>query len=227
MNYDIIVWLDYEVYIMKEIDYKEKLLLDEAYLSEEEKLQRIVLSKNRTNVRDTFQLYSYLVNSYSSECLQGYMYFNICPLNNSSNYIGTYVNPEFRRGGIAQLLNAYWIRFCLENDIVNLKTIKRQRKPFLVYMLKKYSFEVANISQYEGRSIHICKKNEGEKKALLFDSSLQKELFLTGKIYRDDNYCILDSLGEYEKIDKVLLNHTYYIEDTDKAYQKSLSIRKK
>lgn len=206
------------------MEISKDIVLDE-WITDDGKVQQMILKKNPMPGKESFQIYCYLVDFDGSSKLQGYMYFFITPDCNTANYTGTYVNPAFRRCGIAKKLMATWIKFCLENGIEDLKTIKRQRKPFLLYTLKGYSFDVKNKELYEGRSIHICEK-EG-RKALLFDDAAAKTIFLNSKIYMDDSYLVLDDLEDYHILDKVVLNHTYYLSDGNVAYQKSLKeIRK-
>ena len=90
--------------------------------------------------------------------------------------------------------------------------------------MKKYSFEINNIDYYLGQSIHICQKDD-RRKYLFFDNKRQEYDFYHGKIYRGDNYLILDSMDGAIELDKVLLNHTYYLQDRDVAYQKSISVK--
>ncbi len=144
---------------------------------------------------------------------------------NSASYIGTYVNPMYRGEGVAQLLNATWISFCLENDIEVLKTSRHQRKPFLIYLLKGYSFEISNLTKYAGRSIHICRRDEDLKKYLLFESMQQRKLFEASKISEHDNYEILDSLGDARILDRVLLNQMYLATDNDRVYSKAKDVK--
>lgn len=88
-------------------------------------------------------------------------------------------------------------------------------------MLKEYSFELKRKELYEGRSIHICEKNGS--KALLFDDASMKKIFLNSKIYQDDSYVVLDHLGDYRALDRVILNHRYFLTNGNAAYQKSLN----
>ena len=60
---------------------------------------------------------------------------------------------------------------------------------------------------------------------MFFDNKRQEYDFYHGKIYRGDNYLILDSMDGALELDKVLLNHTYYLQDRDAAYQKNISVK--
>lgn len=209
---------------MELIGYEDKKIVDEFFLNDEQKLERVVLTKHKTSSRDAYQLYCYLVDYDGNETLQGYMYFNVCPTKDGSNYIGTYVNPKYRNRGIANYLNSVWIKYCLENGLECLKTIKRQRKPYILYMLKGYTFEINNKDLYDNRSIHICRDREGSK-FLLFDNEEEKRRFMSSTICLDGNYRVLDSLEDGEELDRVILNHKYTLEDNDKAYNLASSIR--
>lgn len=209
---------------------QEELCLDsdgvviDEFINSRGQVQQIVLRKHQTNARCNYQFYCYLIDCRGDKKLQGYMYFTLQSDTKSSNYIGTYVDYPFRGQGVAQLLHSNWIQFCLEHDFLHLKTQKRQRKPFALYLLKKYSFEINNIDYYLGQSIHICQKDD-RRKYLFFDNKRQEYDFYHGKIYRGDNYLILDSMDGAIELDKVLLNYTYYLQDRDVAYQKSISVK--
>lgn len=173
----------------------------------------------------------YFIKAYKLEndCLicQGYIYFYIDKKNKSSTYIGTKVKEEYRNKGVASLLTSSWIKFCLDNDIYNLNTNKKQRKPFLLYMLKTYSFELDDVNKYASSkfNIHICKKEDEFIKYLFFENLRQKENFMRGKIYLADNYQVLDEMDQNtQKLDTILLSNIYYVQDNDFAYDKSAKV---
>ena len=122
----------------------------------------------------------------------GYIYFYLDKTSKTSSYIGTYVKPEYRSIGLASLLTAYWIKICLEDGYEFLTTNKTQRKPYLLYILKKCSFEIDNPEQYDlsKYTIHICKDNHNQR-VLLFKSDKFARSFQSGKIYQGDDYKIL------------------------------------
>lgn len=158
---------------------------------------------------------------------QGYIYFYLNLIERKSNFIGLFVKPEYRNEGIAQLLISYWIRFCLDNGIYNLDTIKQQRKPFILYLLKKFKFELLNIKAYETspHTINICKCESIKEKCLFFKNPKQRETFKNSKININDNYFILDSITENtEVLDQVLLSTLYVSKDDETAYTKSLKL---
>ena len=103
-----------------------------------------------------------------------------------------YVKPEFRSNGLSTLLISIWVQICLENGFSNLETISNQRKPFTIYALKKYGFELKDLSQYEAsnRRIYICKNSQiptDYGKYLLFESDEQKLKFIDSTIAEADD----------------------------------------
>lgn len=122
----------------------------------------------------------------------GYIYFYLDSTSRKSSYIGTYVKPEYRSIGLASLLTAYWIKTCLDEGYDFLTTNKNQRKPYLLYILKKYFFEIDDTKKYQlsKHTIHICRDNE-DKKVLLFKNKVMARNFQRGKIYSGDDYRIM------------------------------------
>lgn len=122
----------------------------------------------------------------------GYIYFYLDSASKTSSYIGTYVKPEYRSLGLASLLTAYWIKICLDEGYDFLTTNKTQRKPYLLYILKKVHFEIDDPERYRlsKHTIHICKDGEGQR-FLLFKSDDIARRFQSGKIYRGDDYRIM------------------------------------
>lgn len=161
---------------------------------------------------------------------QGYLYFYLDKELKSSDFIGIYVKPEYRNTGLASLLVSTWIQFCLNNGYNFLGTNRKQRKPFLLYLLKTYGFEIiqANVYETEKNVIDICKSQEDNNKYLHFKNPLQGELFSKGKIAKEDNYCIIKNLSpEYIYLDSVILSFPYNIVDEEKANTKSIITIKK
>lgn len=129
----------------------------------------------------------------------GYIYFYLDSTSKTSSYIGTYVKPMYRSLGLASLLTAYWIKICLDGGYEFLTTNKKQRKPYLLYILKKVCFEIDDPKMYDlsKHTIHICKDNDGQR-FLLFKSDAFAMGFKSGKIYSGDDYKImlLDDLNK-------------------------------
>lgn len=212
---------------IEKVDYNKKLLLLKD-LENTDYNQRLYIEKSFCKQSNSEQ---YFIKIYKLEnnilICQGYIYFYVDKENKSSTYIGTRVKEEYRNKGIASLLTSSWIKFCLDNDIYNLNTNKKQRKPFLLYMLKTYSFELDDVDKYDTSrfNIHICKKEDEFTKYLLFDNMRQKETFMNGKIYLADNYQVLDQLNSgTQKLDTILLSNIYYVQDNEFAYDKSVKV---
>lgn len=195
-------------------------------------IERLYLKKTHSKAenKDYYFLNLYTITPNGEMLCQGYMYFGLNVPKNQAKFIGVYVRPEYRSQGYASLLIAEWIKLCLDSDIYDLKVNKKQRKPFILYLLKKYEFELANINEYNTSPyvIHICRDLSSNFKYLLFDSEKQKEGFSNGKIMRYDDYHIIEQLTDgIEEVDKVLLSRPHILTDENQAYVKSLKYIRK
>lgn len=172
------------------------------------------------------------------EIQQAFLYFYLDISNRTSRFIGIAVKNEYRNMNIASLLVSLWIDFCFNNGIEEIKLATRQRKPFILYLLKTYGFEVADISLYDTRDdvITICRKKDDDRnhKGLLFKDPMHEAIFKKTNVFKADNYLILDSLDNAIKLDNIILplqdwkrNHVDYdIQDltvTQKRVEKVLS----
>ena len=96
---------------------------------------------------------------------------------------------------MGSFLIASWIDFCLNNGYEMLGVNKKQRKPFLLYMLKKYGFEVPDLTEYYTRNdiVTICCDVElhDKTKFLLFRDARHENTFLGTNTYKEDNYGII------------------------------------
>lgn len=209
-----------------DIPYNKEILLDENKMLK----QKVYFSRTRFTPGDTkrhcdhyfIKIYKRTENK-DYKC-QGYIYFYLDFFKRDSKFIGMYVNPEYRNEGLAQLLISYWITFCLDNGLYDLKTARKQRKPFILYLLKKFKFELLNINTYETapNTISICREGSNPAKCLYFKNPLQAETFKQGKISHGDNYIILDQLTiDTEVLDQVLLSTLYVSQDDNAAYVRS------
>ena len=177
--------------------------------------------------RDIYYIKLYLAGNDIYKSI-GYMYFYLNQLDeciNASTYVGTYIDPEYRSSGLASLLLSYWICLTRENNCDTLTTIKKQRKPFLVYMLKKYGFDIADINEYLTATdkIYICRRSNDKTKYLLFESLRERLDFMCEKVYRCDNYKIIpttleDRPWDVSVLDKVLLNRIHNLKNFDTSY---------
>lgn len=141
---------------------------------------------------------------------QGYIYFYLNYQAKTSDFIGIKVKPEYRNLNIASFLVASWIDLCMNSGYDVLGTNPKQKKPFLLYLLKKYGFEILDLSLYKTRPdiVSICKSNRevDNRKYLLFKSDEHERLFKRYTVSTSDNYFIIHSLEEgIMELDKVLL----------------------
>lgn len=148
------------------------------------------------------------------------LYFFLDFINKESSFIGAYINPSYRNKGLASLLVANWIKVCYDNDIVRLKTNKKQKKPLLIYLLKCCSFEIKKPEDYDISSdtISIYRGPDGTYR-LWFKNPIKKAAFMQSAIYGDGDYKILEMLGDNSSlVDRVLLSRTYFPTDPLLAY---------
>ena len=167
----------------------------------------------------------------------GYLYFYVDYKLKTCNFIGLKVEPKYRGLNIGSFLVATWIDLCLNNGYNFLGTNEKQRKPFLLYLLKTYGFEILDTTLYETRDdvISICKyKNKKDKsKLLIFKDSYHEKSFKNTNSYTDDNYVIIDNPNnKIIVLDKVIMpiqnrrknNISYNLLDHSKAETKSKKI---
>lgn len=155
--------------------------------------------------------------------LCAYIYFYLDFKTKETKYIGTGVNPEFRNKGFASILASLWIWICMDNNFYEYLTNKKQRKPFLIYLLKLYGFEIKDITEYDTsrKTILICKDILSQDKCLYFKNAKQEIDFRNSHIYKNDNYRIISSLDNISILDRVLLSTPYKLEDFNQAYVRS------
>lgn len=189
--------------------YRQRIYLESSFYKENQRRQYFL------------KLYKVLLNG--DYLCQGYLYFYVDFILQKSEYIGSYVRPEYRGCGFSAFLISLWLQLCFEQNIDNLRTIRNQRKPFLLYLLTKYSFEVINKDIYSPlRNIHICKGKNPDYKYLWFENSLFATSFSQGKIFVHDNYHILDKQPTKEDdLGVVVLHHSYILDDKEQAYSRS------
>ncbi len=214
--------------IIKNLTYNKKFLLKDD-LQFKTYRQGLFLSRHscQADINDRYYLNIKLLEDNKSLVNQGYLYFYINFDKLQSELIGMAIDPKYRNCGLASLLISSWIQLCLEQGIENLKTIPKQRKPFLLYLLKKYAFEIENIETYEtsSRLVYICRETDTAYKLIMFKDKREEKLFSNSNVMKEDNYRIIESLTDDIKIiDKVVLYSPYFLQDNEFAYQKSLSI---
>lgn len=151
-------------------------------------------------------IFSYINNELRQ---QGYLYFYIDEETKTSNFIGLKVEKEYRGLNIGSFLVASWIDLCLNNGYDFLGVNKKQRKPFLIYLLKTYGFEIFDISLYDTRLdvISICKSldTKDDCKYLLFKDHNHEKVFIGTNSFKDDNYRIVHDDSGVIILDKVIL----------------------
>ncbi len=210
----------YNQNILYKDDYKHNNLPQRIYF------QKSILTNNN---RTQYFFKTYILYQNNLIC-QGYIYFYLNEKLKSSDFIGLYVKPEYRNLGIASLLVANWIEFCLDNNYIFLETNKKQRKPFLLYLLKTYGFEIFDNLMYKfsNDTIHICQSKLDNNKYLLFENTNHRESFMRGKIAKEDNYKVIDELNDNMRyLDSIILSMPYYMQDTYKAEEKTSLVIKR
>lgn len=216
--------------IIENMPYDKNILYDDSYQYNGLR-QRIYMQKAYMSVNNQNQYFfkSYVLDDHELIC-QGYIYFYLNKENKASDFIGAYIKPEYRNDGIASLLVSTWIQFCLNNGYNFLGTNKAQRKPFLLYLLKTYGFEIMDSTIYQTNPnvIDICKSEIDNTKYLLFKNPKQKISFLRGNIAKGDNYSVIDSLSNgIHYLDSVILSKTYSLINEYKANEKSILVLKR
>lgn len=140
---------------------------------------------------------------------QGYLYFYLDYEKKTSDFIGIKVNEEYRNLNIGSFLIATWIDLCFNNGYNFLGTSEKQRKPFLLYMLKTYGFEILDRSLYDKRPdvITICRSIDllDRKKYLLFRDPKHESNFKQTNIYSHDNYETVHNTDGMILLDNVVL----------------------
>ena len=129
-------------------DNMENLLRKDNLIFEKQE-QKIYFSTSKVKEKEQHFLRVGILQENGQFLQQGYIYFYLNRELKMSKFIGLYIKPEFRGKGLASLLLASWIQFCLNYNFEILSTIKHQRKPFLLYLLKKYQFEIMLPERYQ------------------------------------------------------------------------------
>ena len=214
--------------ILSKLDYGTSILLDTIPVDANHQLHiKLEKTYHEATNSDYYFIRLFIVGDSFYKSI-GYMYFYLNQVYegiSASTYIGTYINPEYRSYGLATLLLSSWISLTRENNCDTLTTIKRQRKPFILYLLKKYGFDIADINEYLSATdkIYICARPNDETKYLLFQSLQQRLDFMYESVYRRDNYEIIPTNPENKPwdvsiLDTVLLNRIHNLVNFDKSY---------
>lgn len=206
-----------------------KVLYRDGIVSEDTTSQ-IYVQKSycETSKRNNYHFLLYTDKDGEQVC-QGYIYFNLNDQYNMSKFIGMYVKPEYRNKSYASLLISTWLDFCLNNGYEVINTQPKQKKPFMIYLLKTYGFELLKKSAYDTnpRTIDIIRVDNDPTKYLHFRTDKVKDAFIQSKIAQEDNYSIIDTPDDtHQIIDQVLPLISYKLDDSDRqiAEQKAVKV---
>ncbi len=170
---------------------------------------------------------------------QGHIYFYLDFDKKTSSFIGVKVLEEYRNMNIATLLIATWIDLCFNNGYDFLGTNPKQRKPFLIYLLKNYGFDIEDLALYRKRNdvigIYRYQNLDDNNKLLLFKDKRHENIFINTNICKTDNYQIIQDTSDTIYLDEVIVpfqNATiqpiiYELRDYDKAKQKTKLVLKR
>lgn len=207
------------------LESKNSLLIDT--FCEDNQIKRLYLEKSFFTSKEINQYFLklYSFNSNGTYTCDGYIYFYLDEAKKESSFIGLYVKPELRSKGLASLLVASWLKTCMDYGYYNFTTNKKQRKPFLLYLLKKMGFEIEDERKYNlsNFTIELYRSFSNNDKYLLFKEDKFAERFMASKIAREDSYCILpnDCQENFIFLDQILLSHIYTLQDENAAYTRS------
>ena len=140
---------------------------------------------------------------------QGYVYFYLDKKAKKAYFIGMKVENEYRNLNIGSLLIASWIDLCMNNGYETLGLNYKQKKPFIIYLLKTYGFEVLDITEYNKRKdvITICRSEDesDNSKLLFFNDQKHEKRFTQMNVYKEDNYSIIHSKEGVIELDDIIL----------------------
>lgn len=165
--------------------------------------------------------------------MQGYLYFYLDYQTKTSSFIGLKVLNEYRNINMASFLIASYINLCMNNGYEILNINPKQRKPFILYLLKTYGYEINDLNLYETRNdvISICRRKEINDltKLLLFKDIKHEISFMSTNSYKFDNYQIVHSKDNLIVLDRIimplqnasLISINYELIDKEKAFNKT------
>ena len=216
--------------IFEYIDYNKPYFLEEFFYNN--MIHKLYLYKSFFSdaQKDQYFLKIFHLTEKKEIICEGYIYFYVDIPTKTTSFIGAYIKPEYRGNGLSSFLYAYWINFCLDKDIIHFDTNPKQRKPFLIYNLKKFTFEIINPDYYNKSpyTINICAKENDRTKYLYFHNQEFGKVFSKGKIMQNDNYALLNDISaDTLVLDDVLLSTPYFMQDENKAYKRSLQIQER
>lgn len=194
---------------LESLKHGDSILYDSNLFSENYN-QVLYLKKSATDSSDRSKYYLNIFSNVNGTPIrQGFIYFYLDKEKRTSDFIGLSVNPEYRNLNIGSLLVASWIDMCFNFGYNFLGANEKQRKPFLLYLLKTYGFEIFDKSLYDTRDdvIYICRSNDifDTNKYLLFKNSRHEQIFKGTHIYKTDNYEIIRSSNNMIILDNVII----------------------
>ncbi len=193
----------------KNLDNGDKILYASGYYSGNYE-QDLYLKKANNDSSNRAKYYISVYSTIDGQLRQqGYIYFYLDEKTKSSSFIGIKVEEEYRNLNIASFLVASWIDFCLNNSFDFLGVNPKQKKPFLIYLLKTYGFEILDKSLYDIRPdvISICRsldKND-KRKFLVFREPKHEQRFKETKIFLSDNYVIAPNKDKLIFLDNIIM----------------------
>ena len=219
-----------------DLDCNEKKLYSDSYYSGDfDQNLYLVKAKDDGSHKDKYYIWA-TTKINGVEVKQGHLYFYLDHDTKTSSFIGVKVVDEFRNLNIGSLLISSWIDICLNSGYDFLGVHDKQRKPFLLYLLKTYGFDILDKSLYDTRKdvISVCRREDYDDKSklLLFRDFKHEKAFLGTNIYKSDNYEIIHSLDNVIYLDDVIMplqgmkknQVPYWLLDYDKANVKVKSI---
>lgn len=195
--------------LLENLEVGNRILYSDGYFSGDYN-QQLYLKRAAVDSSDKPRFYIRVYTNKKGELVQqGYLYFYLNYKDKTSDFIGVYVDPKYRNLNIGSFLVASWIDLCLNNGYDFLGANKKQKKPFMLYLLKTYGFEIADKSLYKVRDdvISICKSINpiDNRKFLLFKDEKHEKRFIETNIYKNDNYEIVHNRDGIIPLDEVIL----------------------
>lgn len=193
-------------YFDRLVDRDKKLYSTDFYSGEYDHNIYLVRAKDDDSLKPKFYIWA-TTNVNGVEEKQGYLYFYLDPINRTSSFIGTKVLDKYQGLNISSLLVSVWIDLCLNNGIDFLSSNEKQRKPFLIYLLKKFGFEIFDKNLYETSNdvISICRRDYDKSKLLLFKNDMHEKVFKGTNVFNTGNYEIIHSFDGVEHLDDIIM----------------------
>jgi len=194
---------------LENLETGKQILYSDGYFSSDYN-QDLYLRKSANDTSNRPKFYISVISNINGNLVQqGYLYFYLDYEKKASYFIGMKVKEEFRNLNIGSFLIASWIDLCLNNGYDFLGVHETQRKPFLLYLLKTYGFEIFDKSLYDTRQdvISICRSFEpnDKRKFLLFKNPKHESIFVRTNIFKMDNYEIIHNQNNVIHLDDVIL----------------------